>query len=60
MLPTSFILSNYVFDKVFKYGDYAQFWGYVGTNAEPLCVELSNFVQHILVKYLTVCLCFPS
>jgi hypothetical protein len=36
----------------FKYGDGANFWGYVGINAEPLCVEFCNFVQcHIFVNY---------
>jgi hypothetical protein len=26
------------FDEALKCGDGAKFWGYVGTNAEPLCV----------------------
>jgi hypothetical protein len=26
-----------LFDAVFKFGDSAKFWGYVGINAEPLC-----------------------
>jgi hypothetical protein len=28
-----------LFDAIFKYGDVAKFWDYVGINAEPLCVE---------------------
>jgi hypothetical protein len=34
-----------LFDKAFKYGDGAEFWGYVRTTSEPLCVEFCNFVQ---------------
>jgi hypothetical protein len=42
-----------LFDAVFKYDDGAKFWGYVGINAEPLCIEFCNFVQcHIFVNYL--------
>jgi hypothetical protein len=55
-IPISFIWIIILFDAVFiiKYGDGAKFWGYVGINAEPLCVEFCNFVQcHIFVKYLT-------
>jgi hypothetical protein len=44
-LRTSFISNIIFFDEAFKYGDGAKVWGYVGTNAEPLCVELRNFVQ---------------
>jgi hypothetical protein len=45
---------NHYFDAVFKYGDGVKFLGYVGINAEPLCVEFCNFVQcHIFVNYLT-------
>jgi hypothetical protein len=32
-------------DKAFKHGDGAKFWGYIGTNVEPLSLELCNFVQ---------------
>jgi hypothetical protein len=32
-IPTSFILIIILFDTVFKYGDGAKFWGYVGINA---------------------------
>jgi hypothetical protein len=43
-----------LFDNVYKYGNGAEFWGYVGTNAEPLSVKLCNFVQcHIFLNYLT-------
>jgi hypothetical protein len=53
-IPTSFIWIIILFDSVVKYGDDAKFWGYVGLNAEQLCVEFCNFVQyHIFVNYLT-------
>jgi hypothetical protein len=51
-IPTSFVWTIISFDAVFKY-DGAKFWGYVGINAEPLCVEFCNFVQYIFVNYLT-------
>jgi hypothetical protein len=38
------ILIIVLFDKTFKYGDGAKFWGYIKTNAEPLCVEFSNVI----------------
>jgi hypothetical protein len=42
------------FHEAIKYGNGMKFGGYVGTNAEPLCVEFCNFVQcHIFVNYLT-------
>jgi hypothetical protein len=51
---TSFIWIIILFDAVFKYDDGANFLGYVGINAEQLCVEFCNFVQcHIFVNYLT-------
>jgi hypothetical protein len=47
----SFIWIAILFDEGFKYGDGAKFWGYIGTNAEALCIELCNIVQcHIFVK----------
>jgi hypothetical protein len=50
-MPISFIWIIILFDAVFKYGDGAKLWGYVGINAEPLCVEFCNFVQcHIFVN----------
>jgi hypothetical protein len=46
-----------LFDEAFKYGDGAKYWCYVGTNTEPPCVEVFNFVQCcILMNYLTFCL----
>jgi hypothetical protein len=52
-IPTSFILIIILFHKDFKYGDGANFWCYVETNAEPLCVEFCNFAQcYIFVNYL--------
>jgi hypothetical protein len=44
-IPASFILIIVFFDEAFKYDDCAKFWGYVGTNAEPVCVEFCNFMQ---------------
>jgi hypothetical protein len=36
----------------FKYSDGVKLRGYVGTNAEKLCVEFCNFVQcHIFLPY---------
>jgi hypothetical protein len=53
-IPISWIRIIILFDAVFKYGYGAKFWGCVGINAEPLCVEFCNFVQcHIAVNYLT-------
>jgi hypothetical protein len=43
-IAISFIWIIISFDAVFKYGDDAKFWGYVGINAEQLCVEFCNFV----------------
>jgi hypothetical protein len=36
---TSFIFVIILFDLALKYGDGTKFWGYVGTNVEPLGVE---------------------
>jgi hypothetical protein len=53
-IPISFIWIINLFDAVFKYGDDAKFWGYVGINAGPHCVEFCNFVKcHNFVNYLT-------
>jgi hypothetical protein len=53
-IPTSFICIIILFDALYKYDDGAKFCGYVGINAEPLCVEFCNFVQrHTFVNYLT-------
>jgi hypothetical protein len=53
-IPKSFIWIIILVDAVFKYGDGAKFWRYVGINAEPVCAEFCNFVQcHIFVNYLT-------
>jgi hypothetical protein len=46
------ILIIILFDEAFKYDDDTIFLGYIGTNAEPLCV-ICNCVQcDILVNYL--------
>jgi hypothetical protein len=56
VIPTIYIWIIILFDEIFKYSDGANLWGYVGTNAEPLCVEFCNFVQcYILVNYLICC-----
>jgi tRNA nucleotidyltransferase (CCA-adding enzyme) len=45
---------NYFLDGAFEYGGSFKFRGYVGTNAEPLCVEFGNFVRsHTFVNYLS-------
>jgi hypothetical protein len=44
-IPTSFIWIIIFFDEAFEYGGISKFWGYVGTNAELLCVEFCNFGQ---------------
>jgi hypothetical protein len=43
-IPTSCIEIIILFDEAFKYGDGANLLGYVGINAETLCVEFCNFV----------------
>jgi hypothetical protein len=49
-----FILIIPLFDEAFKYGDDGEFCAYVGTNAEPLCVQICKCVQcHIFVHYFT-------
>jgi hypothetical protein len=53
--PKSFTWIIILFDEVFKYGDGAKFWGYVGTNGEALYVEFCN----VLVNYLAFCMCAP-
>jgi hypothetical protein len=46
-IPTRFIWIFILFDIAFKYGDVAKFWGYVGINAEPVCVEFCSVVQNV-------------
>jgi hypothetical protein len=36
-ISASFVLIIILFDKAFKYGYGAKFWGYVAENAETLC-----------------------
>jgi hypothetical protein len=49
---TSFILIIISFDGAFEYGGGSKLWVYVGTKAEPLCVEFCNIVQwHTFVNY---------
>jgi hypothetical protein len=38
---------DYFLDGAFEYGGSFKFRGYVGTNAEPLCVEFCNFVNYL-------------
>jgi hypothetical protein len=52
VIPASFIWITLIAE-AFKYDDGAKFCGYVGTNAEPLCIKLCNFALcHIFVNYL--------
>jgi hypothetical protein len=52
--PTSFIWIIIFFNRALEYGDISKLWGYVGTKAELLFVEFSNFVQrHIFVSHLS-------
>jgi hypothetical protein len=49
-----FYLNHCFFYEAFKYKDGAKFWGYAGTNVEPLCTEFCNFTKcHIFANYLT-------
>jgi hypothetical protein len=51
--PINIYLNIFFFEEAFKYGNSAKTWGDVRTNAEPLCVELCNFVQcYIFVNCL--------
>jgi hypothetical protein len=51
-IPTSSILIIISFDGAFEYGGGSKLWVYVGTKAEPLCVEFCNIVQwHTFVNY---------
>jgi hypothetical protein len=53
-IPTSYFWIIIMFNAVFKHEDSVKFWGHVGINAEPLCVEFCNFVQgHVFVNSLT-------
>jgi hypothetical protein len=42
-IPTSFTWIIIFLDGAFECGDGGKFWGYIGTNAEPLCVKFCNF-----------------
>jgi hypothetical protein len=51
--PTSFVPVNF-FDGALEYGSGLKFSSYVGSNAEPLCVEFCNFMQcHTFVNNLS-------
>jgi hypothetical protein len=53
-IPASLIWISICFEEAFEDGKDAKWWGYVVTNAEPLCVEFCNFVQYqTFVNYLT-------
>lgn len=60
-ITTSFILTIISLTEFFKYGDGANFLRLCWHKAEPLCVDLSIFVQReILENYLIfICIC-PS
>jgi hypothetical protein len=52
-IPTSYIWIVIFSDGAFSYCGFSKFWGYVGPNAEPLCVGFCNFVQcHIFCTVL--------
>jgi hypothetical protein len=52
-ISTNFIWIIIFFGGAFQYGDGAIFWRYVGTNAEPLRLELCDFMQcHSFVNHL--------
>jgi hypothetical protein len=54
-VPTSFIRTIIFFGGAFECGGGSKFWGYVGTNAEALCVEFCNFVHcHTFVNCLSI------
>jgi hypothetical protein len=58
-IPTSFILIIIMFDEASKYGDGAKFWGYVGTEAESVCVEFCNFAPcNTFVNYFIFIKCY--
>jgi hypothetical protein len=48
--PTTFMSLLIFFDEASMYGDGAIFWGYVGTNAEPLCTKFCNFKQYHVLR----------
>jgi hypothetical protein len=48
---TSFTWIFNWFDESFKCHNGAKCWGYVGTNSEPLCAEVCNFLQCIFLTY---------
>jgi hypothetical protein len=57
-VSTSFI---FIVDEAFKYGDGANFWGYVVRNAEPLCRILyfcATLCLSKLFNFLPARLCF--
>jgi hypothetical protein len=57
-IATRFIESLFSLTELLQCGAGSKCWGYVGTNAELLCVGFCNFVQcHIFVSYLS-CYCF--
>jgi hypothetical protein len=44
---TSVIVIIIFFGEAFKYGYDAKFWGFVGTNAEPLCAVILYNVNYL-------------
>jgi hypothetical protein len=53
-ISTSFIWIVIIFDEAFKYGVGAKFGSYVGTNADPVCVEFCNLVQVVSYSLLNL------
>jgi hypothetical protein len=55
-IRTNFIWIIILFDKAYKRGNVAEFWGYVGTDAGPLYVKTLQFLPcYIFVIYLICC-----
>jgi hypothetical protein len=52
-IPTTFIWIVIFFDGAFEYGGRSKFWGYIGPNAEPLCVEFCTFAIYVVIKFDT-------
>jgi hypothetical protein len=47
-IPVSFIWIAGFFEDMFKYGDSAKCWGYVGTKAELACVEFFLILYNVM------------
>jgi hypothetical protein len=52
-IPTGFIWTIVFVGEAFEYCGGSKFWGYVGTNAEPLCIEFCNLC-HVIHLYIII------